>query len=190
MRGSERYLLPASAVRVPNGPRDRPGLVRPPLITHNDFPVLSTRPAPWFYYSMNRAIGGTGRAMQGVSGGGRGCCPRVPTGRGRRGAPWRVARRASRRVSRLYLGYISQDGMPFRGRYWLRTLGAHPKVGLSVGTLGIKSPNGPRFNAPPELLRMTASVRAGFTRDITRDIRHVATRFPHSHRRRCRHVAT
>ena len=111
--------------------------------------------------------------------------------------PWqarRVSRRASRRVSRLYLGYISQDGMPFRGRYWLRTLGAHPKVGLSVGTLGIKSPNGPRFNAPPELLRMTASVRAGFTRDITRDvtrdIRHVATRFPHSHRRRCCHVAT
>ena len=35
-----------------------------------------------------------------------------------------------------------EDGLPFRGRYWLRQLGAHPRIGLSVATLGIAGRKG------------------------------------------------
>ncbi|KAL1495590.1 hypothetical protein AB1Y20_016951 [Prymnesium parvum] len=65
-----------------------------------------------------------------------------------------------------------EEGIPFRGRYWLRQLGAHPRVGMSTATLSVAPPlvpgpaNGsapavatPRHLFPinPQLLAMTAT---------------------------------
>ena len=44
--------------------------------------------------------------------------------------------------------------MPYRGPYWLRTLGAHPEVGMSSATLATALPRGaPPVPTPRELLR-------------------------------------
>jgi hypothetical protein len=57
------------------------------------------------------------------------------------------------------------EGLPFRGRYWLRQLGAHPRVGLSSATFGTKPKAGERKLYPtlPELLAATRSAPAETT---------------------------
>ena len=57
-----------------------------------------------------------------------------------------------------------EDGLPFRGRYWLRQLGAYPHVGLSSATLA--KPGGTEantFSIVPELLRGTRSAAKALT---------------------------
>ena len=53
-----------------------------------------------------------------------------------------------------------QDGLPYRGRYWLRQLGAHPRIGLSSATLSTRPPGTSRKPSPtlPELLHTTRTV--------------------------------
>ena len=56
-----------------------------------------------------------------------------------------------------------EDGLPFRGRYWLQQLGAHPRVGLSTATLAT-SPLADAENAYPtlpELLSATRTAKPG-----------------------------
>ena len=49
-----------------------------------------------------------------------------------------------------------EEGLPFRGRYWLRQLGAHPRIGLSKATLGTQPPAGTSPMATlPQLLTAT-----------------------------------
>jgi hypothetical protein len=76
----------------------------------------------------------------------------------------------SRRMARSRRGMLAPrvdgpwaDGLPFRGHYWLRQLGAHPRIGLSVATLGTKSParhpgKAPTYPTLPELLAATRTV--------------------------------
>ena len=59
------------------------------------------------------------------------------------------------------------DGLPFRGRYWLRGLGAHPAVGMSTATLGVgpaRDCHGDQrersielFQTPAQLIKMTST---------------------------------
>jgi len=70
----------------------------------------------------------------------------------------------NRRMARRRNGMLAdradgpwEDGIPFRGRYWLRQLGEHPKVGLSAATLTARPTEEPRFPLPRELLAATRS---------------------------------
>ena len=67
-----------------------------------------------------------------------------------------------------------EEGMPYRGPYWLRTLGAHPEVGMSSATLATALPRGapPVFPTPRELLAMTRSGGATAAAAATADVRH------------------
>lgn len=77
----------------------------------------------------------------------------------------------SARARRLRRGMLApradgpwEDGLPFRGRYWLRRLGAHPRVGMASATLGALPPGDdtrapkPPFEAMADLLFATRSV--------------------------------
>jgi len=53
-----------------------------------------------------------------------------------------------------------EDGLPYRGRYWLRTLGEHPRIGLSSATLGT-SPAVHAEHAYATLTELLAATRTG-----------------------------
>ena len=70
-----------------------------------------------------------------------------PAARNRRPRPGMLAARADGPWS---------DGMPFRGPYWLRQLGAHPAVGMSSARLSRKRTERPQGPVPRQLLQMAA----------------------------------
>ena len=47
------------------------------------------------------------------------------------------------------------EGIPFRGAYWLKKLGNHPSIGLSVATLATAPPTRPGMVISPSLLKTT-----------------------------------
>ena len=66
-----------------------------------------------------------------------------------------------------------EDGLPFRGRYWLRQLGEHPRIGLSTATLGTLPARNEThaFATPSELLDATrTAMPAGPTAAATKHV--------------------
>ena len=55
-----------------------------------------------------------------------------------------------------------EDGLPFRGRHWLRQLGAHPRIGYSTATLSTAPPGEASvpMEVPPPMLSSTLSSAA------------------------------
>ena len=65
------------------------------------------------------------------------------------------------------------DGLPFRGRYFLRQLGEHPRIGLSVATLKATRPPNSSFAYPtlPQLLEATRTAKP--SNPTAKDLQHV-----------------
>jgi len=75
------------------------------------------------------------------------------------GSPRARSARAARGMLAARVDGPWEEGLPFRGRYWLQQLGAHPRIGLSRASLGSK-PHAATEHAYATMPELLAATRA------------------------------